>query len=51
MGNGDEGTEKGRSGSADMGNDEQGVGSDGVVVYELDLGGERSDVDGSIGFS
>ena len=55
VGNGDKGTDevtdKFRSGSAVTGNDVQGSGLGGFYFWDCELGGDRSDVDGSRGFS
>ena len=51
MGNGGEVTDKGRSNGAGTGNDVQGGGLESVSVWELYMGGDGGDVDGSRGVS
>ena len=51
MGDGGEGNDKGRSKSLGTGNDVQGGGSDSVSIWELEMGGDGSNVDGSRAFS
>ena len=46
VGKGGKGTEEGRGGGAGTCNDLQGGGSDGVSVWERDLGDDRINVDG-----